>query len=89
MYVFLFFSEVNAGFFYKSAEDRERLVKAERQHTDKKVTQIIDLKKKVCSGNDKGFVVINQKVAHLYFHKMNWNLKAHLLSVHQHECINV
>jgi len=54
-------SEVNAGFFYKSAEDRERLVKAERQHTDKKVTQIIELKKKVCSGNDKGFVVINQK----------------------------
>lgn len=54
-------SEVNAGFFYKSAEDRDRLVKAERQHTDKKVQQIIDLKRKVCNGNDKGFVVINQK----------------------------
>lgn len=59
---FLHLSEVNAGFFYKSAEDRERLVKAERQHTDKKVQQIIDLKKEVCNGNDKGFVVINQKV---------------------------
>eukprot|EP00112_Aurelia_sp_Birch-Aquarium-sp1_P007812 Seg1853.4 transcript_id=Seg1853.4/GoldUCD/mRNA.D3Y31 product="T-complex protein 1 subunit zeta" protein_id=Seg1853.4/GoldUCD/D3Y31 len=54
-------SEVNAGFFYKSAEDREKLVKAERQHTDKKVLQIIDLKKQVCEGNNKGFVVINQK----------------------------
>ena len=53
---------MNAGFFYKSADDREKLVKAERQHTDKKVQQIIDLKKDVCSGNDKGFVVINQKV---------------------------
>lgn len=57
-----YFSEVNAGFFYKSAEDREKLVKAERQHTDKKVLQIIDLKKQVCEGNNKGFVVINQKV---------------------------
>ena len=62
LFVFVNFSEVNAGFFYKSAEDRDRLVKAERQHTDKKVQQIIDLKRKVCSGNDKGFVVINQKV---------------------------
>ena len=62
LFVFVNFSEVNAGFFYKSAEDRDRLVKAERQHTDKKVQQIIDLKRKVCNGNDKGFVVINQKV---------------------------
>ena len=64
--IFIFSSEVNAGFFYKSAEDREKLVKAERQHTDKKVQQIIDLKKKVCGGNDKGFVVINQKVVLLF-----------------------
>ena len=64
MFISLAFSEVNAGFFYKSAEDREKLVKAERQHTDKKVQQIIDLKKQVCEGNNKGFVVINQKVCH-------------------------
>ncbi|XP_065055494.1 T-complex protein 1 subunit zeta-like isoform X2 [Rhopilema esculentum] len=54
-------SEVNAGFFYKSAEDREKLVKAEREFTDRRVMQIIDLKKKVCEGSNKGFVVINQK----------------------------
>eukprot|EP00794_Sanderia_malayensis_P013712 gene13712-15140_t len=54
-------SEVNAGFFYKSAEDREKLVKAERKHTDNRVQQIIDLKKSVCGDTNKGFVVVNQK----------------------------
>ncbi|XP_065891823.1 T-complex protein 1 subunit zeta-like [Dysidea avara] len=54
-------SEVNAGFFYKSAEEREQLVKAERKFTDEKVQKIIDLKKKMCDGTDKGFVVMNQK----------------------------
>lgn len=54
-------SEVNAGFFYKSAEEREKLVKAERQFTDNKVKQVIDFKKKMCDGTDKGFVIINQK----------------------------
>jgi len=54
-------SEVNSGFFYKSAEEREKLVKAERQFTDDKVQQIIDLKRQVVGQTDKGFVVINQK----------------------------
>ncbi|XP_048583092.1 T-complex protein 1 subunit zeta isoform X1 [Nematostella vectensis] len=54
-------SEVNSGFFYKSSEEREKLVAAERKFTDDKVQKIIDLKKQVCEGNNKGFVVINQK----------------------------
>jgi len=54
-------SEVNSGFFYKSAEEREKLVKAERAHCDDKVQQIIDLKRAVVGNSDKGFVVINQK----------------------------
>lgn len=54
-------TEVNSGFFYKSAEEREVFVKAERELVDIRVKQIIDLKKRVCDGNDKGFVVINQK----------------------------
>jgi len=55
-------SEVNAGFFYSNAEQREKLVSAERKVTDDKVRAVIALKKKVC-GDDpkKGFVVINQK----------------------------
>ena len=61
------FSEVNAGFFYKSADEREKLVKAERQFTDNKVKQVIAFKKKLCDGTDKGFVIINQKVSHLIF----------------------
>jgi T-complex protein 1 subunit zeta len=55
-------SEVNSGIFYKTAEEREQLVKAERQYTDQRVQKIIEFKKKVCAGSDKGFVVVNQKV---------------------------
>ncbi|KAF9407726.1 hypothetical protein HW555_012346 [Spodoptera exigua] len=54
-------TEVNSGFFYKSAEDREKLVAAERDFIDQRVKAIIALKKKVCDGTDKNFVVINQK----------------------------
>merc|ERR1712187_463943 len=55
-------SEVNAGFFYSSSEQRDRLVESERKFTDEKVKKIIELKKKVCSEeNKKSFVVINQK----------------------------
>ncbi|KAL6761900.1 chaperonin complex component [Haematococcus lacustris] len=54
-------SEVNSGFFYSSAEQREKLVAAEREVTDERVRRIIALKKQVCDSADKGFVVINQK----------------------------
>ena len=54
-------SEVNSGFFYSNAEQRERLVAAERRVTDERVEKIIALKKKLCDGTDKSFVVINQK----------------------------
>ena len=55
-------SEVNSGFFYKSAEEREKLVAAERAFTDDKCKKIIEFKKKVCDGTNKSFVLINQKV---------------------------
>jgi T-complex protein 1 subunit zeta len=55
-------SEINSGFFYSSAEQREKLVESERRFVDAKLRKIIDLKKDVC-GNDpkKSFVIINQK----------------------------
>ena len=34
-------SEVNSGFFYKSADEREKLVKAERAHCDDKIEQVM------------------------------------------------
>lgn len=40
-------SEVNSSFFYKSADEREKLVEAERKFTDDKVQKVIELKKKV------------------------------------------
>jgi T-complex protein 1 subunit zeta len=54
-------TEVNSGFFYKSAEEREKLVSAERNFTDDKVRKLIEFKRKVCAGTDKTFVIINQK----------------------------
>lgn len=54
-------SEVNSGFFYKTAEEREKLVLAEREFIDHRVQKVIELKKKLCDGTDKHFVVINQK----------------------------
>ena len=54
-------SEVNSGFFYSSAEQREKLVAAERAVVDEKVQRIIDLKRKLCDTPDKGFLLINQK----------------------------
>jgi len=54
-------SEVNAGFFYKTAEEREKLVNAERIFTDDRVNELIRFKKKLCDGTDKEFVLINQK----------------------------
>jgi len=42
---------VNSGFFYSSADQRERLVRAERQVTTERVQKIIDLKHKVRQPN--------------------------------------
>ncbi|VEN59966.1 unnamed protein product [Callosobruchus maculatus] len=54
-------SEVNSGFFYKTAEEREKLVLAEREFIVQRVQKVIALKKSLCDGTDKTFVVINQK----------------------------
>ncbi|RYC54967.1 hypothetical protein CHU98_g11238 [Xylaria longipes] len=55
-------SEINSGFFYSSAEQREKLVESERRFVDAKLKKIVELKKEVC-GNDpkKSFVIVNQK----------------------------
>lgn len=55
-------SEINSGFYYSSADQREKLVESERRFVDDKLRKIVELKKEVC-GNDpkKGFVIINQK----------------------------
>ncbi|KIW02740.1 T-complex protein 1, zeta subunit [Verruconis gallopava] len=55
-------SEINSGFYYSSAEQREKLVESERRFVDEKLRKIVDLKKEVCgSDSKKSFVVINQK----------------------------
>ncbi|KAF3840992.1 hypothetical protein F7725_006854 [Dissostichus mawsoni] len=54
-------TEVNSGFFYKSAGEREKLVAAERKFIEDRVQKIISFKNKVCPNGEKGFVVINQK----------------------------
>ena len=41
-------TEITAGFYYSSAEEREKLVDSERRFTDEKVKLLIDFKRKVC-----------------------------------------
>jgi T-complex protein 1 subunit zeta len=55
-------SEINSGFYYSSAEQRDKLVASERRFVDEKLRKIVALKNEVC-GDDpkKSFVVINQK----------------------------
>lgn len=55
-------SEINSGFYYNSAEQRDKLVASERRFVDDKLKKIVALKNQVC-GDDpkKSFVVINQK----------------------------
>jgi len=54
-------TEVSSGFFYKTAEERESMVLAERKFIDDRVDKIVAFKEQVCPENDKGFVVITQK----------------------------
>merc|ERR1719164_383383 len=55
-------TEVSAGFAYSSAEQRDKLVESERKFTDEKVKKILELKREVCTPeNKKTFVIINQK----------------------------
>jgi len=54
-------TEVNSGFFYKTAEERENMVLAERKFIDDRVDKIIAFKEQMCNGTDKEFIVITQK----------------------------
>lgn len=53
------YSEVNSGFFYKSAAEREKMVAAERKFVDDRVQKVIELKNKVSH-------VITYDVIHKY-----------------------
>ena len=64
-------TEVNSGFFYSSAEQREKLVESERKFIDDRLRKVVAFKNAVCdralgpggAGDDeeKHFVIINQK----------------------------
>lgn len=60
--------EINSGFFYSSAEQREKLVESERRFVDAKLKKIVELKNLVCDApastpesERKSFVIFNQK----------------------------
>ncbi|SCU89478.1 LAME_0E03752g1_1 [Lachancea meyersii CBS 8951] len=55
-------TEVNSGFYYSSADQRDKLAASERKFVDEKLKKIIDLKNEVCGlDSNTGFVIINQK----------------------------
>mmetsp|Transcript_31065 Transcript_31065/g.73209 ORF Transcript_31065/g.73209 Transcript_31065/m.73209 type:complete len:544 (-) Transcript_31065:222-1853(-) len=53
-------TETQSGFYYSSAEEREKLVESERKWLDERCRQIIDFKRSVCKEGES-FVIINQK----------------------------
>jgi len=54
-------TEVNSSFYYNSADQRERMVEAERKVVDERCKAIIALKKQVCDGTDKTFMIVNMR----------------------------
>ena len=53
-------TEVQSGFFYSTAEEREKLVESERKWLDERCRQVVDFKRSVCKEGES-FVIINQK----------------------------
>jgi len=53
-------SEVNSQFMYNSAEQREKMVQAERKWVDDRTQMILELKNKVCKEGET-FLIVNQK----------------------------
>eukprot|EP01064_Diplonema_japonicum_P017447 TRINITY_DN2556_c0_g2_i1.p1 TRINITY_DN2556_c0_g2~~TRINITY_DN2556_c0_g2_i1.p1 ORF type:complete len:566 (+),score=204.33 TRINITY_DN2556_c0_g2_i1:65-1699(+) len=55
-------SELNSGFYYKTADQKEAMANAERKTVDSRCHAIVELKNKLCpEGSGKNLVVINQK----------------------------
>ncbi|WWC72051.1 T-complex protein 1, zeta subunit [Kwoniella pini CBS 10737] len=61
-------TEVNSGFFYSSADQREKLVESERRFIDLRLKKVVEFKNQVCdtavgetTEKPKNFVIINQK----------------------------
>lgn len=53
-------TEVQSGFYYSTAEEREKLVESERKWLDERCRQVINFKRSVCT-NGEGFAIIDQK----------------------------
>lgn len=53
-------TEVQSGFFYSNAEEREKLVESERKWLDERCKAVIDFKRSVCKEGEN-FVMVNQK----------------------------
>mmetsp|Transcript_20246 Transcript_20246/g.50625 ORF Transcript_20246/g.50625 Transcript_20246/m.50625 type:complete len:374 (-) Transcript_20246:1689-2810(-) len=54
-------SEINSNFISNSSEKQEKLSSKERDIIDKKINKIIQLKRLVCKGGNKSFLIVNQK----------------------------
>lgn len=50
-------TEVQSGFFYSNAEEREKLVESERKWLDERCKAVIDFKRSVCKDGQVCFIV--------------------------------
>jgi T-complex protein 1 subunit zeta len=54
-------SDQNASTSYSTADQRTKMVEAERSFVDEQVKKVIDLKNQVCTTTGHSFIVVNQK----------------------------
>ena len=52
-------TEVQSGFFFKNAEEREKLVESERKWLDDRCRQVVEFKRSVCSEDEVSLVPLN------------------------------
>lgn len=51
-------TEVQSGFFYSNAEEREKLVESERKWLDERCKLVIDFKRSVCQEGEVRFIIL-------------------------------
>lgn len=51
-------TEVQSGFYYSNAEEREKLVESERKWLDERCKAVIDFKRSVCKDGEVGYFVL-------------------------------
>ena len=68
-------TEVQSGFFYSSAEEREKLVESERKWLDERCKAVIDFKNSVCKDGEVSYIMLwwwFYEILNIQYSILNW-----------------